>query len=277
MSDIAGTRYYADRVGSPRAAPDSPCPPPAAAVAGRRCGARVRLLREFRYEQPDPARFYTALADDSVEQLGQLRRPATARRCSTSVAGPATSAPPSRRRRDLLRPRRRRRRAGRARATSATGHRHRQRHAAAVPRRLPSTSATPPTCSSTCRDPWRMADEMLRVTRPGGIVSSATRSGSARGAATRPRPWHFLGGRRARRRYAAHARPRAQEQVRRVAVRGHRRGRPALGRDARQAATSSHVLPRYNPWWSRWLLRVPILREVVTWNLVIVLRKRGRG
>ena len=29
----------------------------------------VRLLREFRYEQPDPARFYTAIAEDSVGQL----------------------------------------------------------------------------------------------------------------------------------------------------------------------------------------------------------------
>ena len=29
----------------------------------------IRLFREFRYEQPDPARFYTALAEDSVAQL----------------------------------------------------------------------------------------------------------------------------------------------------------------------------------------------------------------
>jgi hypothetical protein len=34
------------------------------------------------------------------------------------------------------------------------------------------------------------------------------------------------------------------------------------------------VVPRYHPWWSRWLTRVPVLREVLTWNLVIVLRKR---
>ena len=46
------------------------------------------------------------------------------------------------------------------------GHRPGQRDGAAVRRRVASTSATPPTCSSTCADPWRMADEMLRVTRP---------------------------------------------------------------------------------------------------------------
>jgi hypothetical protein len=35
-----------------------------------------------------------------------------------------------------------------------------------------------------------------------------------------------------------------------------------------------HLTPRYNPWWSRWLLRVPVVRELVTWNLVLVLRRR---
>ncbi len=33
------------------------------------------------------------------------------------------------------------------------------------------------------------------------------------------------------------------------------------------------VLPRYNPRRSRWTTRVPVLRELLTWNLVIVLRK----
>ena len=40
------------------------------------------------------------------------------------------------------------------------------------------------------------------------------------------------------------------------------------------AADVVAVIPRYNPWWSHWLVRVPVLREVVTWNLVLVLRKR---
>jgi hypothetical protein len=41
-----------------------------------------------------------------------------------------------------------------------------------------------------------------------------------------------------------------------------------------QQADVVAVLPRYNPWWSWWLLRVPGVREVATWNLAIVLRKR---
>jgi hypothetical protein len=34
------------------------------------------------------------------------------------------------------------------------------------------------------------------------------------------------------------------------------------------------VLPRYHPRWAHWVVRVPAVREVVTWNLVLVLRKR---
>jgi hypothetical protein len=34
------------------------------------------------------------------------------------------------------------------------------------------------------------------------------------------------------------------------------------------------VVPRYNPRAARWLTSVPVVREVATWNLVIVLRRR---
>jgi hypothetical protein len=33
------------------------------------------------------------------------------------------------------------------------------------------------------------------------------------------------------------------------------------------------VMPRYLPRWSWWILKVPGLREVLTWNLAIVLRR----
>ena len=63
-----------------------------------------------------------------------------------------------------------------------------QRHAAAVPRRRRSTSSTPPTSSSTSpiRGGWprRCCASSSRV----GWPSSATPSGTAPGAVTRPRP-----------------------------------------------------------------------------------------
>jgi hypothetical protein len=36
------------------------------------------------------------------------------------------------------------------------------------------------------------------------------------------------------------------------------------------------VFPRYHPRWARWVVRVPGLREVAAWNVVIVLRVRAR-
>lgn len=33
------------------------------------------------------------------------------------------------------------------------------------------------------------------------------------------------------------------------------------------------VLPRYHPWWARWIMRVPGAREVLSWNAVIVLER----
>jgi hypothetical protein len=35
------------------------------------------------------------------------------------------------------------------------------------------------------------------------------------------------------------------------------------------------ALPRYHPRWCRPLVRIPALREVVTWNLLIVLQRNG--
>ncbi len=122
-------------------------------------------------------------------------------------------------------------------------------------------------------DPWRMAEEMVRVTRPGGLtfISYTTWFGPWGGHETAP--WHFLGGRRARRRYAAkhghEPKNKYGESLFAVTVaEGLRWAR------TQQHAEVVHVLPRYNPWWSRWLLRVPVVREVVTWNLVLVLRKK---
>ena len=34
------------------------------------------------------------------------------------------------------------------------------------------------------------------------------------------------------------------------------------------------VLPRYHPRWARWVVRVPVVREVATWNLLLVMRRR---
>jgi SAM-dependent methyltransferase len=122
-------------------------------------------------------------------------------------------------------------------------------------------------------EPWRMAEEMLRVTRSGGVAFISYTSWYGPWGGHETAPWHFLGGERARRRYAVRhghePKNKYGESLFPVTVRAGR----AWARRQRAGEVLA-VIPRYNPRWSYWMTRVPGLRELVTWNLVIVLRKR---
>ena len=234
-------------------------------------GRSVRLLREFRYEQPDPRRFYTAIAEDSVGQLSQYVD-LTGRSMLDVGGGPgffrtafqgagatyyALDADVG----EL---------SGMGDIASGT--------VIGSGMQLPFADDSLDVVYSSnvlehVSDPWRMADEMLRVTRPGGIafISYTVWYGPWGGHETAP--WHYLGGLRARRRYT---RTHGHEPKNKY---GESLFAVTTGAGLRWARSQdrAHVLeltPRYNPWWSRWLLHVPLVREVVTWNLVIVLRKR---
>jgi hypothetical protein len=114
---------------------------------------------------------------------------------------------------------------------------------------------------------------MVRVTRPGGLVFISYTVWFGPWGGHETAPWHFLGGHRARRRYTRRhghePKNKFGESLFRVTV------RDGVSWARRQtAAEVVDLTPRYNPGWSRWLVHVPVLRELVTWNLVIVLRKR---
>lgn len=231
----------------------------------------VRLFREFRLEQSDPDRFYTALARDSAEQLAAFV-PLHGKALLDVGGGPGYF-------RDAFRS---------AGATyfaldadvgelSGLG----DIGAGTVlgsGMQLPFADGAVDVCYSSnvlehVDDPWRMAQEMVRVTRPGGVtfISYTVWFGPWGGHETAP--WHFLGGARARRRYVRRhghePKNRYGESLFPVTVRA--------GLDWARRQTAAHVVavfPRYNPGWSHWLLRVPVVREVVTWNLVLVLRKK---
>jgi SAM-dependent methyltransferase len=231
----------------------------------------VRLLREFRYEQPDPARFYTALAQDSAAQLGSfvgLRGsvlldvgggPGYFRDAFTAAGATYLSLDS-----DVGEL------AGLGDIASGT--------VIGSGMQLPFRDDAVDVCYSSnvlehVPDPWLMADEMVRVTRPGGTVFISYTVWYGPWGGHETAPWHYLGGARARRRYRkAHGhepKNKYGESLFGVTV------RDGLAWARRQdVADVVAVLPRYNPRWAYWLLRVPVLREVVTWNLVIVVRKR---
>ncbi|MEZ0075037.1 class I SAM-dependent methyltransferase [Planotetraspora sp. GP83] len=122
-------------------------------------------------------------------------------------------------------------------------------------------------------DPWRMADEMVRVTRPGGIVYLSFTNWLSPWGGHETSPWHYLGGHRAARRYARrHGRSPKNvygESLYAVSV------ADALAWARRRPdAEVLDALPRYHPRWATAVIHLPGVREVVTWNLVLVLRRR---
>lgn len=121
--------------------------------------------------------------------------------------------------------------------------------------------------------PWLMADEMVRVTRPGGLVFCSYTLWWGPWGGHETAPWHYLGGRRAARRYTRrHGRPPKNVfGTSLFAVTAAAGLRWARGRDDVEVVA---LQPRYLPRWAYGVLRVPLLREVVTWNLAIVLRRR---
>ncbi|MEP9365489.1 class I SAM-dependent methyltransferase [Nocardioides sp. CN2-186] len=230
----------------------------------------VRLMSDFRVEQTDPARFYSALAADSVGQLSGYLDLAGSTvldvgggpgyfRDAFQAAGAAYWALDA----DVGEL------AGLGEIARGT--------VVGDGMNLPFRDGAVDLCYSSnvlehVPRPWDMADEMLRVTRPGGIafISYTLWYGPWGGHETSP--WHFLGGARARRRYARkhghEPKNKYGESLFQVTVRDGIRWA-----ERQQGGEVLALIPRYNPRWSYWLTRVPLLRELVTWNLVIVVRK----
>jgi SAM-dependent methyltransferase len=122
------------------------------------------------------------------------------------------------------------------------------------------------------RSPWSMTAEMVRVTRPGGTVFLSFTPWLSPWGGHETAPWHYLGGHRARRRYR---RLHGREPKNRFGESLFRVSAGAALRWARRCPDADvvAVFPRYHPWWASWVVAVPGLREIVSWNLVIVLRR----
>ena len=144
--------------------------------------------------------------------------------------------------------------------------------------RLPVADATVDVCFSSnvlehVPDPWRMADEMVRVTRAGGLVYLSFNPWYAPNGGHETAPWHYLGGDFARHRYVRRTgrQPKNRFGESLFAVRVD-----AALSWARQCSAVEVLAarPRYHPSWAQWVVRVPQVREVLVWNLLLVLRKR---
>lgn len=120
--------------------------------------------------------------------------------------------------------------------------------------------------------PSELGDELVRVTRSGGLVIVSYTNWLSPWGGHETSPYHYLGGDRAIRRYTRrYGRPpknRVGENLFRVSVADGLRWARRCG-----GATLVSARPRYYPGWARGVVHVPGLREVVTWNLLLVLRR----
>lgn len=123
------------------------------------------------------------------------------------------------------------------------------------------------------RDPAGLIDEMIRVTRPGGLVYLSYTVWLSPWGGHETAPFHYLGGNYAMRRYARR-RGRKPKNVYGQTMFPLGVG-PVLSlvRD-RPDVSVAEARPRYYPRWCRFLISLPGLRELLTWNLLLVLRRQ---
>jgi SAM-dependent methyltransferase len=123
-------------------------------------------------------------------------------------------------------------------------------------------------------DPMGLIEEMIRVTRPGGLVYVSYTNWYSPWGGHEMSPWHYLGPRYAARRYARRygRKPKHECGVNLFPVHV---GPLLRALRARPDVTIVAARPRYYPRWCGFLVRLPGLREVATWNLMLIMRRVG--
>ena len=118
-----------------------------------------------------------------------------------------------------------------------------------------------------------MLSEMVRVLEPGGIGYLTFTNWYSPWGGHETSPWHYLGGRRAVDRLK---RKHGEDPKNEYGVSLFRLHISEVLRwfEDRTDVEVLWVGPRYLPEWMRWIVQVPALRELVTWNLAVVFRRR---
>jgi SAM-dependent methyltransferase len=232
----------------------------------------LRLFRGFLAEQSDPDGFYTMLAGDAVRQIE--RHVDLAGRTVVDIGGGSgyfTSAFDARGARAVLvepDP-------GELRAQGEPPPGALVGDGLRLPLREGSADVTfSSNVLEHVPDPAAFIDEMVRVTRPGGVVYLAYTLWFSPWGGHETSPWHFLGGRYAARRYARrHGCPPKNRYGSSLFAVGA--GRTLRLVRARGDVTVLEARPRYYPRWCGFVVRLPVLRELLTWNLLLILRRES--
>jgi len=232
----------------------------------------LRLLAAFRREQADPDSFYGLLARDSVALVAR-HLPLGGSRVADVGGGAGYFADAFRERGAqclLIEPD-----AAELYTRGAPGH------ASVIGDGywLPLADASVDVCFSCnvlehVRDPAGLIDEMIRVTRPGGLVYLSYTVWLSPWGGHESAPFHYLGGAYAMRRYTRrHGRKPKNIYGETMFPLGVGQVLSLVRRRADVAVIEAR--PRYYPRWCRFLILLPGLRELLTWNLLLILRRQA--
>ncbi|WP_046302416.1 MULTISPECIES: class I SAM-dependent methyltransferase [unclassified Mycobacterium] len=237
----------------------------------------VRLLSQFRYEQTAPDRFYGALADDTAAMVTELWRGV----CGDDPAGKtvldvgggpgyfATAFAEAGLRYIGVEPDPGEVHAAGPRPAGAAGTFVRASGMA-----LPFADASVDICLSSnvaehVPRPWQLGNEMLRVTRPGGLAVLSYTVWLGPFGGHEMGLTHYLGGQRAARRYTRrHGHPPKNNYGSSLFAVSAAEGLEW----ARHTGALVAAFPRYHPRWAWSITKVPGIREFGVSNLVLVLQ-----
>ena len=142
-----------------------------------------------------------------------------------------------------------------------------------------ATSSVNVTCSTNMLEhvinPWEVAAELVRITKPYGIIYVSVTNWWSPWGGHETSPWHYVGGAWAARRYER------RHGMAPKNLYGTSLFRLDVVELLQWANDNTDVevvaaFPRYLPPWARVVLKVPLARELVTWNLALVLQRRPR-
>lgn len=266
VTPMTGAVSASDPPGSPAEVPGGSVPRRPARVG------TLRLLRAFRDEQRHPDRFYRLLADDTVALVDELA-PVAGARVADVGSGPGDLAEAFR---------------AHGAATVAVDVDWDEMHcrprtlAQAVVgdgTRLPFADGSfDITCSSNVLehvpDPVAVVADMVRVTRPGGLAFANYTLWLSPWGGHETSPWHLLGGAQAVRRYERRwgQSPKNRFGTTLFPVAGRRLLAQVAGLPG---VAVLDAFPRYFPRWTRPVVSLPLVGDLVTWNLAIALRRTG--
>ncbi|WP_206502277.1 class I SAM-dependent methyltransferase [Streptomyces chrestomyceticus] len=142
---------------------------------------------------------------------------------------------------------------------------------------LPMADGTADICFSSnvlehVADPQTFLSELVRITQPGGLIYLSFTNWLSPWGGHETAPWHYLGARRARERYRRRTGRAAKHTL------GENLFALHVGRTLRQVRRRDDVWivtarSRYAPFLAETIPRLPGVREVATWNLLLILRR----